>query len=197
MQTLKPCWRLSPCWNADINSVAVGAGRWKGVIVAIKVVEHSTSTREESLSTAKQRIDRESVLSTSLSHPNVITTFKICTIKSSRGAFDSASQAAGRRPHLPADEDADPLAIPWETYVAYFPCVLFCHVCVQSSSTLSILRNWEFSVNAQLLSLRYGPDAVWFAVGMQFQAPGMLYCWVVVRITDDLQLEQILHGIIK
>jgi hypothetical protein len=101
---------------AGIDCGGAGTGRWKGVIVAIKVVEHSTSTREESLSTAKQRIDRESVLSTSLAHPNVISTYKICTINTNRFQhFDSASQAAGRNPHLAVEENADPLAIPWET----------------------------------------------------------------------------------
>ncbi|KAK9794907.1 hypothetical protein WJX73_003974 [Symbiochloris irregularis] len=49
-------------------------GRWKGVAVAIKVVDHMTA--------AGNAVDaaRESVLSTSVQHPNVVVTYKICTI---------------------------------------------------------------------------------------------------------------------
>ena len=47
--------------------------------MAIKVVEHSPGARE-SLSLAEQKIEREALLATSLSHPNIIATFKICTM---------------------------------------------------------------------------------------------------------------------
>ena len=47
--------------------------------MAIKVVEHSPGVRE-SLSLAEQKIEREALLATSLSHPNIIATFKICTM---------------------------------------------------------------------------------------------------------------------
>ena len=47
--------------------------------MAIKVVEHSPGMRE-SLSVAEQKIEREALLATSLSHPNIIATFKICTM---------------------------------------------------------------------------------------------------------------------
>ena len=55
------------------------AGRWRSTLVAIKVVEHSPGARE-SLSLAEQKIEREALLATSLSHPNIIATFKICTM---------------------------------------------------------------------------------------------------------------------
>ncbi len=47
--------------------------------MAIKVVEHSPGARE-SLTLAEQKIEREALLATSLSHPNIIATFKICTM---------------------------------------------------------------------------------------------------------------------
>ena len=34
----------------------------------------------ESLTLAEQKIEREALLATSLSHPNIIATFKICTM---------------------------------------------------------------------------------------------------------------------
>ena len=55
------------------------AGRWRSTLVAIKVVEHSPGV-SESMSLAEQKIEREALLATSLSHPNIIATFKICTM---------------------------------------------------------------------------------------------------------------------
>lgn len=54
-------------------------GRWRSTLVAIKVVEHSPGI-SESMSLAEQKIEREALLATSLSHPNIIATFKICTM---------------------------------------------------------------------------------------------------------------------
>lgn len=48
--------------------------------MAIKVVQHGRGTRGL---TAQQRMDRESLLSTSLSHPNIVTTYKITPVQSS------------------------------------------------------------------------------------------------------------------
>ncbi len=55
--------------------------------MAIKVVEHSPGV-SESMSLAEQKIEREALLATSLSHPNIIATFKICTM------------TAGELPHI-------------------------------------------------------------------------------------------------
>ena len=65
--------------------------RWKSTMVAVKVVEHSHIPKSNSNSqgsgvdksdpaSAEARIAREMLLSTSISHPNVIATYKICTI---------------------------------------------------------------------------------------------------------------------
>ena len=65
--------------------------RWKSTMVAVKVVEHSHIPKSNSNSPnpgvdrsdpagAEARIAREMLLSTSISHPNVIATYKICTI---------------------------------------------------------------------------------------------------------------------
>eukprot|EP00884_Botryococcus_braunii_P009548 jgi/Botrbrau1/18595/Bobra.0367s0037.1 len=64
-------------------------GRWKGAVVAIKVVDHGGTSQGEA---AQNRMDRESLLSTSLSHPNVVTTYKISTVKAT-GRVSSASRS--------------------------------------------------------------------------------------------------------
>lgn len=45
--------------------------------MAIKVVEHA-SVSMDAMSMAEQKIEREALLATSLAHPNIIATFKIC-----------------------------------------------------------------------------------------------------------------------
>ena len=50
------------------------AGKWKGTTVAVKILEHSA----ESSSGLKEL--RESVLSSSIIHPNVVSTYKIRTL---------------------------------------------------------------------------------------------------------------------
>ncbi|CAL8462804.1 g2337 [Coccomyxa elongata] len=52
-------------------------GRWRSTLVAIKVVEHA-SVSMDAMSMAEQKIEREALLATSLAHPNIIATFKIC-----------------------------------------------------------------------------------------------------------------------
>lgn len=50
-------------------------GRWKGALVAIKVVEHNSSGgNADAIEGA-----RESLLAASVSHPNVVACYKICT----------------------------------------------------------------------------------------------------------------------
>lgn len=46
-------------------------GRWKGAVVAVKVVEHSAFGSDADTAAAEERrVARESLLSTSLSHPS-------------------------------------------------------------------------------------------------------------------------------
>ena len=45
------------------------AGKWKGVTVAVKIVEHSAETEGELLQL------RESLLSSSIVHPNVVSAY--------------------------------------------------------------------------------------------------------------------------
>ena len=61
--------------------------------MAIKVVEHSPGV-SESMSLAEQKIEREALLATSLSHPNIIATFKICTMTAGE-----LPRIVGRLPH--------------------------------------------------------------------------------------------------
>lgn len=62
---LLPPPRMTTGWSA---------GKWRGTTVAVKIIEHSA----ESSSGIKEL--RESVLSSSIIHPNVVSTYKIRTI---------------------------------------------------------------------------------------------------------------------
>ncbi|BDA49709.1 probable LIM domain-containing serine/threonine-protein ki at C-terminar half [Coccomyxa sp. Obi] len=63
-------------------------GRWRGALVAVKVVAHdcSIASLAETL--------RESALSTSIQHPNVVTTFKVRTVRAKRDIESLASRWA-------------------------------------------------------------------------------------------------------
>ncbi|BDA49710.1 probable mitogen-activated protein kinase kinase kinase 12 at C-terminar half [Coccomyxa sp. Obi] len=63
-------------------------GRWRGAIVAVKIVAH-----DRSLASLAETL-RESALSTSIQHPNVVTTFKVRTVRSRHGSDDPSSAAA-------------------------------------------------------------------------------------------------------
>ncbi|CAL8464410.1 g3945 [Coccomyxa elongata] len=63
-------------------------GRWRGAIVAVKIVAHDCS-----LASLAETL-RESALSTSIQHPNVVTTFKVRTVRSRHGSDDPSSAAA-------------------------------------------------------------------------------------------------------
>lgn len=57
------------------GSASVFRARWKGAIVAVKVVEHQLSDD------IMRQLKREAALCTSVSHPNLITTYKVCCSK--------------------------------------------------------------------------------------------------------------------
>ncbi len=52
--------------GGHLTKSKVPAGKWKGVTVAVKIVEHSAETEGELLQL------RESLLSSSIVHPNVV-----------------------------------------------------------------------------------------------------------------------------
>ncbi|EIE22674.1 kinase-like protein [Coccomyxa subellipsoidea C-169] len=63
-------------------------GRWKSAMVAVKIVEHSHFPKDHpdrspqsDPTSSDAKIAREMLLSTSISHPNIIATYKICTIR--------------------------------------------------------------------------------------------------------------------
>lgn len=56
------------------NWIVMETGRWKGALVAIKIVEHSYGGDADVIEGA-----RESLLAASVSHPNVVACYKICT----------------------------------------------------------------------------------------------------------------------
>ena len=47
-------------------------GRWKGVLVAVKIVEHRAATQRADGTILKGDPQRESLLSSSMMHPNVV-----------------------------------------------------------------------------------------------------------------------------
>ena len=53
------------------------AGRWRGALVAVKVVEHTSGGKADVIEGA-----RESLLAASVSHPNVIPCYKVGAIPS-------------------------------------------------------------------------------------------------------------------
>lgn len=84
LQLIASCRLFTVMWRP--------AARWKSTMVAVKVVEHSHIPKSNSNSPnpgfdktdpagAEARVAREMLLSTSISHPNVIATYKICTIR--------------------------------------------------------------------------------------------------------------------
>ena len=78
--------------HLSASNNACRAGRWKSTMVAVKVVEHSHIPKsntnspnpgfdKEDPASTEARVAREMLLSTSISHPNVVQTYKICTIR--------------------------------------------------------------------------------------------------------------------
>ncbi|KAK9826363.1 hypothetical protein WJX81_002338 [Elliptochloris bilobata] len=86
-------------------------GRWTSSLVAIKIVDHlAVNEGADKAAAEEQRVAREALLSASLSHPNVIATYKICSVR----AGDSSSSSregveAGHRPTgpFPPPEDIE------------------------------------------------------------------------------------------
>ncbi|KAK9822208.1 hypothetical protein WJX81_005892 [Elliptochloris bilobata] len=86
-------------------------GKWKGVQVAVKIVEHS-SEADRDLSEL-----RESVLSTAIQHPNVVSTYKVRTIRvvpqepvPPPPTLDSAKSMHGAPPFGTGHDGASPAA---------------------------------------------------------------------------------------
>jgi hypothetical protein len=61
--------RCKACASSDLMHIIRAAGKWKGVTVAVKIVEHSAETEGELLQL------RESLLSSSIVHPNVVSAY--------------------------------------------------------------------------------------------------------------------------
>lgn len=72
------------------------AGRWRNTLVAIKKVEHSvdlTPGMGVGAKSFEEGLQLETLLSLSLSHPNIVVTFRVCTMESGT-LVPSASDAA-------------------------------------------------------------------------------------------------------
>ncbi|KAK9827328.1 hypothetical protein WJX81_005997 [Elliptochloris bilobata] len=74
-------------------------GRWKNTMVAIKVVEHSTKDGNEATA------EREALLATSLSHPNIISTYKICTAQAQGAGMPAPFAQASQQMSQPSTEE--------------------------------------------------------------------------------------------
>jgi serine/threonine protein kinase len=95
--TCNPAVAACRCSFGRVQSSKQGvpcAGKWKGVTVAVKVIEH---TSEASKSVKELR---ESMLSASIIHPNVVTTYKIRTIPAASCGAPSEEYPAQVTPAL-------------------------------------------------------------------------------------------------
>lgn len=104
-------------------SEGVGAGKWKGVTVAVKIVEHSAETEGELLQL------RESLLSSSIVHPNVVSlSDPLKAYHMSDFGLGILCWCGSKGPHgwLPA------IGIAFNRHVAALPafccCLLYCHL---------------------------------------------------------------------
>ena len=61
-------------WCASTKLTFAWPGRWKGTLVAIKVVEHAP-VAGDGMSAEQHQVEREALLASNLSHPNVIATW--------------------------------------------------------------------------------------------------------------------------
>ncbi len=66
-----PCLLLSPSHRPFYPAGKVYRGRWKGAIVAVKVIDHRVQPGKT------YDLSREPLLSMSVSHPNVVITHKV------------------------------------------------------------------------------------------------------------------------
>ena len=140
---LVPCNDLSPYDGQDptgrISFAAlqgrgsfgrVYKGRWTSSLVAIKVVDYLAHNEGADKAAAEeQRVAREALLSASLSHPNVIATYKICTVRAGdSNASSREAVEAGHRPAkpFPPPEDAECAMLPaWPVKIGFsFHCLL-------------------------------------------------------------------------
>lgn len=117
------------CWNGEhpAESHPVGtcsfalpaAGRWKATPVAVKIIEHHAAGGRSSGGKTISA-GRETLLATSVSHPNVVTTYHISTMSMSErsalasswleGAGPSGAQQSLQDPDEaigPVDDDTD------------------------------------------------------------------------------------------
>ena len=78
-------------WHNYSVALMYHAGRWRDTLVAIKMVEHAAGANAPEQA---DKIQREALLSTSLSHPNVITTFKVSTMLVSAAQVLRSSSSA-------------------------------------------------------------------------------------------------------
>ena len=59
-----------------MSSLVLPAGRWKGALVAVKVIDHRIKGNGNAVD-----IQRETILSTSVVHPNVVSSCLTCVLK--------------------------------------------------------------------------------------------------------------------
>lgn len=92
------------------------AGRWKGVAVAIKVVDH--------MSAAGNAVDaaRESVLSSSVQHPNVVSSPHVLMLMQSWPASLHQSMCSLTGPTKPFDDCCEPM---WQLLLCHAAAPVF------------------------------------------------------------------------
>lgn len=129
-------------------------GRWTSSLVAIKVVDHLAHNEGADKAAAEERrVAREALLSASLSHPNVIATYKICTVRAGDSKSSSRDAVeAGHRPikPFPPPEDAECAMLPaWLCQDAPPPHLLPGVQC-------AVVMAWRGQLFSHMLVLRAG-----------------------------------------
>lgn len=140
--------------------------------MAIKVVDHLAHNEGADKAAAEeQRVAREALLSASLSHPNVIATYKICTVRA--GDSNASSREAVEAGHRPAK----PFPPPEDAECAMLPARLC------QDYTHSLLLAW--------CAVFCGPGSAWWRVlksvcacGRRGRMSALLETWLVQEYAD-------------
>ena len=97
---------------SEKHDLGLKAGRWRNTLVAIKMVEHTAAITPGlgvSSKSAPDSLQLETLLSLSLCHPNIVATFKVCTVLSGTlGRYGSGRGEASGSPEVfaPVDQRA-------------------------------------------------------------------------------------------
>jgi serine/threonine protein kinase len=82
----------------------VHRARWKSAIVAVKIIEHHGDGSKVSSGGKRINVGREGLLSTTMSHPNVVQTYHISTMSVGERAALVKSRESARNPRTVSEQ---------------------------------------------------------------------------------------------